>query len=302
MRRSAAKRLLLQFEEYVAEHWGAHLSDTREVPHVRAFIEYLATRPCASRHGRLYQKPIRKTLLAHVDALAALLRSLDYPLQIGNETLRYARQLQDSFTTWRRGAFPARADDLRQLATSLDVTRPRQLRLKAIMLLVWYTWARPSEIIGRRFPEDLRTNHNDGIVLTVGRSKTNPNAPEFFKIRHETDTLLCAICTLRLWLEWLGEGYRGPLFPLLDWRNVVVPGAYTSNYFSQSLRRAFVNAGITRQRYTAYSLRKGRATGAAAVRIPLERIQHSLRHSELAQSIEYIDPEVLLENMRNALE
>jgi integrase len=303
MRSFYAAKLLRQLQEFLTERYGIALNEAQEVPHIHAFLEHVVERPTLRHYREIVQRPIRSTLVQRIADLRQRLYAMGCSLRLTAVTARYALELQNRYSTGRKGALAAYPEDVARLVDWLDDRRPRHLSLKAATLLIWHTWARPSEILSRYYPDDLDPDHTDGIVIIVPRSKTNPGGrPEHFKILHHENTVLCAICALRQWLEWLGADYRGPLFPALSSKRSVTSVPYSTMKFSQALSRAFVAAGVTRRRYTSYSLRKGQATSAASRCRDLKRVQETLRHEHLAQSVDYIDRDVLFDLMRRTLD
>jgi hypothetical protein len=172
-----------------------------------------------------------------------------------------------------------------------------------MILLLWSTWARLSEFLWRVYPDDVRANHNNGIIVIVPRSKTNCGARiERFAISHETNEMLCPVCALRLWLDWLGPNYRGPLFPFLS-RETRLPYGLPLNRqgFNRQLQTALKRANVPLH-LTSYSFRRGGATKAVADGWDFGRIAAKLRHATLASTIDYIDVSALFELMGNTVE
>jgi integrase len=297
-----ASRLIRELTMFLHREHDANLQDATEWQ-IHRFVEYLVDRPATYRDGRLGQRPIQRSLVSRIKGLARTLRSLDSPLRITSSTIEYAQQLQLPYLTEKRGAATATIAEIHQLVSALNSDAPRIMRLKAVTLLILHTFARPSEILNRIHPDDVNADQIDGIVLTVPTSKTNPGPkPERFEIVHHPEVLWCAVCALKQWIDWLGDGYAGRLFPMLRRSDdSVQTRPYSTQAYSDSLFRAFARAGV-RRHLTAYSLRKARATHAAAVGIALPTIATSLRHAGLAQAFTYIDRDVLLHRMRNALE
>jgi integrase len=251
--------------------------------------------------GRPVEGPIRAKLVERVCALAVLLRRKSAPLQITEQSFDAARALQARYAKPFKGARPVLDDDIEQLVRSLDDSNPRHLRLKSGVLLLRSTWARPSEILSRRYPSDINANYRRGIVIAVPTSKTSIS-PQYFNVEHDPNPTLCGVCTLRKWLDWLGPGYRGPLFPTLGPKQCINAKSLGRSYFSAQLSRAFAACGITTHRFTAYSLRKGQATLAAAHGLSLRDIQGRLRHGTILQSVCYIDAPILFQLVRATIE
>jgi len=292
--RRYARQFLEQLATFIHDHFGVRLEDAREVPHVSAFLEHVVERPRTYSAGKLVERPVRETLVDRCIDLQKLLAYMGSSLQISEGTIRYAAQLRLRYRRESSGATPAREGDVIKLIESLDEHRLRDLRLKAIVLLVWHSWARPSEIIGRQYPDEIDASHPDGVIVTVPRSKANPGSRrERFLIRHDANTFVCAVCCLGKWLNVLGDNYRGPLFVGTHRNDTLSTTQYTPGMLTRALMKAFRNAGVTGRHYTAYSLRRGQATRAAALRIAPAEIQRALRHKSFSQSLAYIDADTL---------
>jgi integrase len=298
--RSIARRLLAQFLEFLRERFNIGLEEAAECPHFLDFLEHLVERPRLTQFGKLIQRPIRNGLLGYTRFVMKLLAEVEAPLQLSRVSYNYAYHLQREYKTSQGTAVAAFIQHVRQLSIYLDDNLPRNLRLRAALLTIWQAAARPSEILKRFLPHEVNANHEDGIVITVPQSKTNPGPnPEYFKLVHASDLALCAVCALHKWVLWLGATYNGPLFPNLDERSNVIATPYRTSNLSNALSDAFKEAGITKRRYSAYSLRKGRATDAVIRGVPIESVQTALRHSTIDQTLDYIDRSVLFRNLRN---
>lgn len=296
--RNDARRLLMELAEFLQEHYGIDVADAREDPHFCDFLKYVVERPVLMRNGILCQKPIRTSLVDRVHGLATYLREIEVPLQLSDISRDLASKLQLDYTPAQKGVSALLEGDVRRVAQYFGSAQPRHMRFKAILLPVWEMAARPSEIIWRRYPDDVNANRHNGVAIAVPKSKTG-RKPEYFEIKHNPDRVLCAVCALHRWVQWLGPRYRGPLFPALDGDNRIRPDTYTVGLFARSLTIALERLRIQGRPYGSYSLRKGRATEATAHGVPLETVQKGLRHKSLAQSIVYIDRNVLFETMRS---
>lgn len=276
------------FEAYLLDYYDIGLLKAREKPHFLGFLDYIIE-PASDRPDLQFFVPLSVTNLpALTRRLAPLLRMADSPIRITNRSYEHIERLIAVHSRSPRQAVAISRENLRRLLAAIDMSAPRGLRLYAVILCLWVTMARPSELLERRYPEDLSADYDEGIVITVPRTKTNPEG-ECFAIRHERNAKLCPICALRRWLEWLGPDYSGYLFP--SFRSHT--DRLDKNHFSvpcliNALRPLSSALGV-RPHFTSYSFRRGAATTAARARWGTSQIQHALRHASIIQSLRYID-------------
>lgn len=299
-----ACRLAGELEDFLKGHYGIAISDAREDPHVLTFFDHCADRSSFLTENGKRQRSIRHSLVERAYGLANWLRRNESPLQLSARSVDHARLLSDWYSDDRKPRTAIAVRDFRVLIASIETSTPHGKRLKAFLLLLWSTWARPGEIRCRRYPQDVRADYDAGVVITVPRSKTNSGpTPEYLTIAHEPTPEMCPVCALREWLDWLGPDYEGPLFPTV--RN---GGSQpTSRMMSRvdantQLLRALRRCGLARKGIVLYSIRRGCATAAAAARWDLTQIQEGLRHRQCRQSVHYIDPDVLFAMMKSSVD
>jgi hypothetical protein len=304
-----ALRLAKELKDFVSAEYRIPLSEAIEQPHVHAFLEHCVSRPLVMvPQGGVVQRPLRRTLPSRVKELATLQHRVGLEVRITDSSVTYARQLADQYVTRRKGALPITPDRLLVLLNAIDTNSPYGKRLRAIILCITQTWARPNEILDRAYPDEILTDYDDGIAFIVPRSKTNPGPkPRIFGLRHHKNETVCAVCALKEWVEWLlrwaGEGYRGPLFPII--RRTTArsnPRPLKTPRFRLELQQLAVRCGMSAKSVSAYSFRKGNATTAASRRAPLEQISGGLRQATVRHTLSYIDPDLLFDLMRNVIE
>jgi len=182
--------------------------------HFMAFLEYCLTRPIQYyENGRRREAPIRNALPEVANYLGAYYRLRGKEPPFSGRLRRFAEELAATFGHAPRTALAASPDDVRDFVSSLS-SRPLDLRTKAAILSLFASWRRPSEVLWLDYPQCLRAEYEAGIALIIPGSKTNPRSrPQ--PVRHTKDERVCPVCAIKTWLEYLGAGYVGPLFPVL---------------------------------------------------------------------------------------
>lgn len=164
-------------------------------------------------------------------------------------------------------------DGVRKMVDALDLSQPKQLRDRAIILTNLYTAARASDLgtyrlgdleykpsgieLTLRLSKTLR--HRAGKVTEARRIFTNTEHPQY-----------CGVVAVRAWVGWLaGQGVRqGALFrPFDKWGNLKRGDADGLAYrmdttsLSDVIRQAAQRAGLPKaDDMTCHSLRRERAT------------------------------------------
>jgi len=162
--------------------------------------------------------------------------------------------------------------------------------MRAIILILWDTWARPSEILSRQYQTDIDDTDERGIMLLVPTSKVNPGPePEILTITHNKSQEFCSVCALRAWCDYLGSDWSGPLFPGIIGLEPTRIKMRSTQFWGRFTRLVTRTWGEHRH-YSPYSIRRGGATTAAALGWPMSEIKLKLRHDDEFQSMAYIDP------------
>ncbi len=290
-----------QFCKFLNDEFGSSLSAAREDPHVLRFIDHCVERPTIYAYRHI-QRPIRRFLVWRIRLLAGVLAEMNASLSLSRISFDYAREMSRKYASVDRGSIAATPSDIVALVERLNERDPHELRLKACVLLLWATWARPSELLRRYYPHDICAKYRRGIVIAIPRSKTNvgPSA-EYIAVEHDPNKRYCAVCALRRWLDWLGEDYDGPLFPVVMGTRRPGTTPQTTLGLREQLKITQRRHGLA-TRITPYSFRKGAATAAAANSWKLEDIQRRLRHRSFNYSVPYIDRRVLMQLMKQTLD
>ena len=140
---------------------------------------------------------------------------------------------------------------LKQCLAHLDLTRPEDLRLRALLLLGFAGAFRRSELVALDLEHVELTR--DALVLTLPRSKTNQYGEEEKKaVFYATNRLYCPIRAYQEWVALLGRT-SGPAFVSLNRLgtptekrliarrvNLLVKEALGPTYSAHSLRASFI--------------------------------------------------------------
>ena len=179
------------FLTFLSVCYGLRIQDASEVPHFLTFLEHVVDRPVSFHRGGRKEYPIRKTIGTRIRALQTHLRRRRCHFQLSSISIQYADELSRPYRRSRPGARSVRREHVEKLCLSLDESKPRQLRLKAVTLIVWHAWARPKEILSRIYPRDIDATHRGGIVIIVSESKTNDGERPEFSLLRMTPMKLC---------------------------------------------------------------------------------------------------------------
>lgn len=173
-----------------------------------------------------------------------------------------------------RKAPRAYPDDVKAMVDALDLSNPKHLRDRALILVGLYTAARSSDLATYRLSDIGRTPR--GIELSLRMSKTNRRVGRLVETRtvfaNNARPRYCGVHALDTWTRWLADEHdvtRGALFRPFDrWGNLVRSAetdavGYRMNgvSVSRAVRDAAQLAGLPGGGdYTCHSLRRGRAT------------------------------------------
>jgi integrase len=171
----------------------------------------------------------------------------------------------------RRYGAPARrvaplvVSELRAVVRALEApslrSHPRRARRDRALLVLGFAGAlRRSELCALMVSDVTFTN--DGVLLVIRRSKTDPHAEgTIIGLPYGSDARTCPVRSLRAWLDD-AKLDSGPLFRAVD-RHGNVRGALSGHDVARIVRAAVARAGLDASRYSGHSLRAGLATSAA---------------------------------------
>ncbi|HTW09209.1 MAG TPA: site-specific integrase, partial [Acidimicrobiales bacterium] len=179
---------------------------------------------------------------------------------------------------------PVILEDLRQMVATL----PESLagtRDRALLLVGWAGAFRRSELVALNV-EDLEPS-DEGLVVTVRRSKTDQEAAGRQVGLPYSATPLCPVAAIGRWLDVTGIT-SGPVFRKVD-RNGHI-GAVRLNPASvaEVVKRAAAAAGLDPRQFSGHSLRAGLATSAAANGATESLIMAQTGHKSTAMVRRYI--------------
>ena len=203
------------------------------------------------------------------------------------------RGIRRTHGTASRGKAPTVTEELRALVATCDPTRLLGVRDRALLLLGFAGCLRRSELVGLDVADVAR--HADGLVLALGRSKTDQEGAGAEKgVPHGVRAETCPVRALEQWLA--ASGVReGPLFRAVSRHGHVGAARLSDRAVARVVKHA-VAAARTRAlaagnvalaatfdpaRYAGHSLRAGFITSAAAAGVStLDIMRHSLHTRE----------------------
>ncbi len=267
--------------------------------HVMAFLVHCVNRPVVrDERGQLVEGPLRNGLSTLVEALSVYYRCVGIS-PITKRVRRFAAALREQYGRPPRLAEPLTLEGVRDFISAMN-RRPLGLRNKAVLLLLCETWCRPGELLALDYPGCVRGS-GDGIVVTFAHCKADCGEPHFVPVAHARDPDLCPICALKVWIDYLGPGYVGPLFPSLR-QGRPRPASLSTSGVTSMLRSLAKKSGRNPDTYSSYSTRRGSATIAASEGWELSAIQRKLWHAHVGQTLHYIGIDALMGRTRSVLD
>jgi integrase len=163
------------------------------------------------------------------------------------------------------------------------------IRDRALLLVGYALGLRASDLAGldRTGVEPAR----DGYDIHLRISKTDQlGAGETLALAPGAREATCPVTALRRWLELLDQP-AGPLFRSVSKSGRIGDGRLVTSSVHRILRRAAGNAGISLDRLSPHSLRRGFATTAYAAGVPEAEIARTGRWKTLTVMRDYNDAE-----------
>jgi site-specific recombinase XerD len=170
------------------------------------------------------------------------------------------------------------------------------LRDAALLALGWSSALRRSELVALDLG-DLDFVEQ-GLVVTVRRSKTDQEGQGYRIGIPRAKTGLCPVETVRRWIHRQASEYQLPGDTPLFWKLGIFGrgkwwstpnGRLSSRMVSEIVKRYAKYAGLNPKLYSAHSLRRGLATEAGARGVPERIISRHTRHRSLAVLRGYIE-------------
>lgn len=181
-------------------------------------------------------------------------------------------------TAPRRQAAPLMLEDIQLICTHLPKTILGH-RDKALILLGYAAALRESELVALTF-EDV-TFCNEGMKITIRRSKTDPNGTgSLIGVASGVSPVTCPVDAMRQWLQssmiTSGRVFRG----------LTRHGTFRSDHLNigavdEIIRRTAVCAGLDPSRFSGHSMRSGHITTAVRQGVPEHVVMKTSRHRSI---------------------
>ena len=161
------------------------------------------------------------------------------------------------------------------------------VRDRALLLVGFVAALRRSELTA--LTVDQITDHPNGLVLTLPRSKTNPTGDhvELVVLPRANNPDRCPVTALTRWLA-VAAITAGPVFRAVGKNNRAGPRALHPESVNTLLQQAVARAGLDPRPYSAHSLRAGFVTYAHLRGATDHAIAHQTRHRSFATIGTYI--------------
>ena len=161
------------------------------------------------------------------------------------------------------------------------------LRDRALLLVGFVAALRRSEITA--LDVEHVTEHPNGLVLSIARSKTNQvgEHAELVVLPRAANPERCAVTALAAWRDAAGID-AGPLLRSVGKNNRAAASRLHPESVNTLIQRAIARAGIDAATYSAHSLRAGFVTYAHLRGSSDRAIAHQSRHRSLASVGTYV--------------
>jgi len=227
------------------------------------------------------------TLARRVAAISQIHQAAGFPTPTAESVVRSVlagiRRVHGSEQTAKTALSP---ELLRKLVGKLpDTLRAR--RDRALLLVGFAGALRRSELVALSM-RDIGFEA-DGLVLTIRRSKTDPEATgQLVGIPYSEQPQTCPVRALRDWLD-AAKITEGAVFRPIDrWSNIIQPRALEDRRVATLLKSLVKRAGLDPKTYAGHSLCSGLATAAAAGGATERAIMDQTRHRSVKQVRRYI--------------
>ena len=170
----------------------------------------------------------------------------------------------------RKQKLPILMSLLRQLVPA-EPEYWRQARDFAFWLLAWYGLFRSSELVNMQW-EDISVHDDEGLVMSVARSKTDQAMQGHHVFVHsapEHDSVICPLRALHRLAEFQQSGLSGPVFRVHE--SVAEP--VSKRTMLARLHRSLHALGQPHELFGLHSFRSGGATAASAAGVPIRLIK-----------------------------
>jgi site-specific recombinase XerD len=187
--------------------------------------------------------------------------------------------------TASRQVRPVVTDDLRQMVYRCGADNAG-IRDRALLLVGFAAALRRSELVALDAIDAEETN--DGVVLTVRRSKTDQEgAGRKIGIPYGSNPATCPVRAWRAWTE-RADITEGPLFRGIDRHGNIAERRLSDRGVALIVKRRAEAAGIDPYTVSGHSLRAGLATAAAAAGVSERAIAAKTGHKSMTVLRSYI--------------
>jgi len=226
------------------------------------------------------------TISRRLVSIAQAHKAARYPSPTTDESVRLVHAgIRRTLGVAPREVKPIVTEDLKQMVATCG-SDLIGLRDRALLLLGFAAARRRSELVA--LDVDDVTETKDGFVVTVRRSKTDPEGEGMkvgvpFGSYRET----CPVRAVKAWKEAAGiEG--GPLFRPVDRHGNLGTTRLSDKAVALVIKKRSELAGIDPSEVSGHSLRAGLATSAAAAGVPERVIANTTGHKSMTVLRRYI--------------
>ena len=180
---------------------------------------------------------------------------------------------------------PALTADVRTMVEAMPDTLAGA-RDRALLLLGFAAALRRSELVGLDVADVAE--QNDGLVITVRRSKTDQDAVgRRVGVPYGSHPATCPVRAVRAWRAAAGID-DGPVFHPVDRHGRVGEARLSGTAVALIVKRAAARVGLDPDQFAGHSLRAGLATSAAAAGASERAIMAQTGHKSLPMVRSYI--------------
>jgi len=193
----------------------------------------------------------------------------------------------------RQKARPLSIEALSALIGWLD-QQPLSLmreRNRALLLVAYFGAFRRSELVGLQYG-NLEW-FDDGVVVTLERSKTDQSGEGMQRALPCSDNHLCPVTALKCWMEAIDphtESQKGAIFRRINRWDQPGTRAMDASSINLILKKLAMQAGLEgAEKFSSHSFRRGLTTSAAQAGVDFELIRKQGGWKQDATVREYIE-------------
>jgi integrase len=228
------------------------------------------------------------TILKTLAGIRKCRQLLGTPFHPSHELDSFLRGLKRTKAKPQTSKKPLTTDLLKRICKTLNDSKPRDLRDRALMLTGFCGALRRSEVAALRI-EDFE-KCDEGFVLTIQRSKTDQYAHgEKLGIPYGSNRETCPVRSIKAWLDFVSghEITEGPIFRHLVQSKPTIKNL-TGRGICLVVQRLLKRNQIDPSNYGAHSLRSGFATSAAKAGVSTFDISAQTRHRSIQSLARYV--------------